>query len=130
MYQDTRIGYSSSVRLGYQLNKEITDGRYYEGRNVNSDPATFPRLLEETEANKNNNLNSTFWLADRSYLRLKNIQLGYTVPASIVGKSKIRIYTSLENFFTFTDWPGLDPEVPEVDYPVIKQAMFGLNVTF
>jgi len=128
--------YSSSVRYGYQMNSDIVDGRYYEGRDVANDPATFPRLLESSMSGKNNELNSTFWMAKKSYMRIKNIQLGYTVPQMFLAQNKlsalhlVRVYCSLENFFTFTNWPGLDPEVSGVDYPVIKQCVFGLNVSF
>ena len=128
--------YSSSIRFGYQLNADVIAGRYYEGRDVANDPATFPRLLESSKSAKNNTRNSTFWMAKKSYMRVKNIQIGYTVPPSFLSQNKlgalqrVRFYTSLENFFTITDWPGLDPEVRGVDYPVVKQFVLGLNVSF
>ena len=128
--------YSSSVRYGYQINADVADGRYYDGRDIANSPATFPRLLDSSKSSKNNERNSTFWLADKSYMRIKNIQLGYTVPQSFLTQHKlgalqrVRFYTSLENFFTFSNWPGLDPEVKGVGYPVIKQCVFGLNVSF
>ncbi|TKG89625.1 SusC/RagA family TonB-linked outer membrane protein [Puteibacter caeruleilacunae] len=128
--------HSSSIRYGYQINADVADGRYYDGRNVTNDPASFPRLLESSLSGKNNERNSTFWMYKKSYMRIKNIQLGYTVPTRVLngikldGLSKVRLYCSLENFFTFSDWPGLDPEVSGVNYPVMKQAVFGLNVSF
>lgn len=80
---------------------------------------------------------------DASYLRIKQIQLGYTLPAKIVGKvgiRKARAYVSLEDYFTFTDYVGSDPEMSAnsttglgVDlggYPASKKVVFGINVEF
>ena len=56
---------------------------------------------------------STFWLDDMSYLRLKNVQLGYSVPAkwlNKVGLNSLRIAGSAENLATITNYRGLDPE--------------------
>ena len=128
--------YSSSIRYGYQINADVTEGRYFDGRDIANSPATFPRLLESSISAKNNQRNSTFWMAKKSYMRIKNLQLGYTVPQAFLSQNKmgtlnrVRFYTSLENFFTITNWPGLDPEVGGVNYPVIKQFVLGLNVSF
>jgi len=43
---------------------------------------------------------------------------------------RLRIYGSLENFFTFTNWKGYDPEVSGVTYPSMREAVIGINVTF
>jgi TonB-linked SusC/RagA family outer membrane protein len=90
-----------------------------------------------------------------SYFRIKEIQLGYTLPSKIsnmVKISNLRIYASLENFFTITKYKGLNPEsmastqagdelfpgfrlsggmgIDLVQYPAMKQVLFGLNVSF
>ncbi len=84
-----------------------------------------------------------------SYFRIKEIQLGYTLPSKIsdkAGISNVRIYASLDNFFTITKYKGLDPEsmadtqgggflaggmgVDRIQYPAMKQVVFGLNVSF
>ena len=57
---------------------------------------------------------STRWLYDASYIRLKNIMIGYNLPKSMTGKLKLRslkVYASAQNLITWTDFPGLDPEV-------------------
>ena len=69
-----------SVRFGYQINKEVADGRWYEGRT----DATYPRLLQYSDTR--NMKNSDFYLEDRSFLKIRNIQLGYTVPQAITQK--------------------------------------------
>jgi len=57
---------------------------------------------------------SSRWVFDGSYVRLKNIALGYTLPAALLQKvaiQKLRVYVSAQNILTFTDYPGIDPEV-------------------
>lgn len=122
------ILFNSSVRMGRQLNKEVVEGSWYEGRTT---PATYPRLLESTD--KRNQMPSDFWVASKDYLKIRNIQLGYTFPQAWTKKAyidRIRIYGSLENFFTFTNWKGYDPEVNGVTYPTMKEVVFGINVSF
>jgi TonB-linked SusC/RagA family outer membrane protein len=92
--------------------------------------ARYPRL---TTGLANNTIGSDYWLYDASFFRIKSIQLGYTVPARISSKfliQRLRLYTTLENYFTFTDYPGFDPENAGVAYPNMKQFIAGLNITF
>lgn len=116
------------VRHGYQINKTIADGRYYTGMTGN---AKYPRLLEYAD-NRNTRV-SDLWLQDRSFLKVRNIQLGYSLPKQWVGRAgieRIRVYGSLENFFVFTSYDGLDPEMGSINYPTMKQAVLGINVSF
>ncbi|MBC7888026.1 MAG: TonB-dependent receptor [Ferruginibacter sp.] len=105
---------------------------------------TFARAL----ANDDNTLNSvpsSAWIENGSYLKLKNLTVGYTLPASISGKfklSRLRAYISTQNLFTITKYSGLDPEIGiqgsnpifnGVDngiYPSSRFFTIGLNVTF
>lgn len=80
---------------------------------------------------------STFWRQDASFLRLKSVQLGYTVPKSIVDKAgiqKVRLYVNGENLFTWTKFEGFDPERgmtnTEINYPNVKTVSFGAQITF
>lgn len=113
---------------------------YNEGRWSASNPTgTKPSAAAMQQ---NNILNSSFSVFDGSYFKIKQIQLGYTFPQKLLSKirlSNIRLYASLENFFTFTDYIGLDPEIvgsgstAGVDmgyYPNSKRVLFGLNITF
>jgi TonB-linked SusC/RagA family outer membrane protein len=116
-----------TVRVGYQLNKEITDGRWYEGRT----DAKYPRLLQYQDTR--NTQASDLYLENKAYLKIKNIQLGYTLPKAWTNAmqiERVRVYGSLENFFTFTKYKGFDPEVSGMRYPSMKEAVIGLNVTF
>ena len=119
--------FTSNVTRGYQINQEIADGRWYEGRT----DARYPRLL--TSNDSRNTRNSDFWLQDKSFMRIKNIQLGYTVPnkwSERLALQNVRIFGSLENFWTFTNYIGFDPEVSGTQYPTMKQVVFGLSLTF
>ena len=90
-----------------------------------------------------NYVQSSAMVFDGSYLKIKQIQLGYTFPKSILDRTKflnnLRIYVSLDDYFTFTDYPGFDPEVSMSgsglgldygQYPVTKRMTFGVNVSF
>lgn len=101
--------------------------------------------------NQNRNYRpSDVYVEDGSYLRLRNIQLGYTLPEAVVSKiaiSRARVYFSAQNLFTITGYSGLDPEIglpmerngtrnvhaSGVDigtYPSSKYFTFGLSATF
>ena len=118
-----------SVRHSYQINKTIADGRWYEG--IEPGTAKYPRLLDFNDTR--NTLISDFWIQNRSFVKIRNIQLGYSFIKSAYPSlpvERIRIYGSLENFFTFTSYDGLDPEVDGVTYPAMKQAVVGINLSF
>lgn len=92
----------------------------------------------------NNRRTSDRWLEDGSFLRINNLQLGYTLPASIISKTKVlrsaRIYASAQNLAVFTNYSGFDPEVstfnitntsPGTDfltYPQAKAFTVGVNI--
>lgn len=128
------LEYTTRIESGYMIAKDIAEGRWHPGRldengNITS-KARFPRLTAITE--RKNTDSSDFWLVSQDYLRVKNIQVGYTFPAKwtkTVKLEKLRVYCSLENFFTVTDYPGLDPE-SGWGYPAMKQASFGVNLSF
>ena len=102
--------------------------------------ATMPSALYQKDTKF---FNSDAFVFDGSYFKIKQIQLGYTLPKSLLKKinfSSLRAFVSLDNFFTFTDYPGNDPEVRPTDsnamacdfggYPISKSMSFGLNVEF
>lgn len=89
-----------------------------------------------------NTQSCSYYVENGSYLRMKNLQLGYTLPESITSKVNIgslRIYVQAVNLFTITHYSGLDPELGGDDtnfgidagnYPLVKQYLIGLNVNF
>jgi TonB-linked SusC/RagA family outer membrane protein len=111
---------------------------HLERYNVVSNPdpnAAYPRLTYNTDFNQSTF--STFWLENAAYLRLKNVQLGYTLPAEITKKAKIekcRFYVSGDNLLTLSNFfYAYDPETPISRggyYPQIKTFVVGVNLTF
>lgn len=115
--------------MGQSLIKDITDNAWTPENPYNS---IYPRL--RNNANSKNNIASDAFIHNAAYLRCKNIQLGYTLPKSISQKffvENLKIYTSIDNLFTITSFPGLDPEIAAtVGYPAVRQYSLGLNVSF
>ena len=115
--------------MGQSLNKDITDNAWTP---ENPYASTYPVL--RNNADGRNNIASDAFVHNAAYLRCKNIQLGYTVPQRITRKffvEKLKVYCSIDNLFTITSFPGLDPEIAAgVGYPSIRQYSVGLNVSF
>ena len=103
---------------------------------TNPDPnALYPRLTYNTGFNQNTF--STYWMENASYMRLKNVQIGYTFPEKWMKKARIdnlRVYLSGDNLLTVSDFfYAYDPETPVSKggyYPQVKTVVLGLNITF
>ena len=102
----------------------------------NNENALFPRLLPSGSGG-NNYLLATQWIRSAAYFRIKNINIGYTLPRTVLNKSKIsnlRIYFSCANLLTFSNaWKGFDPEINSANaefYPLMRTFTGGINVTF
>lgn len=96
--------------------------------------ASYPRMYY---AQTHNRRFSDYWIENASYLRLKNVQLGYTFPQQWMrklGVSKLRAYVSADNVFTVTKYfDGFDPEVQQSSgdtYPQVRTYVFGVNLIF
>ena len=122
--------------------KTATDSWHGEGTSN-----TYPRL--SWNGATNNKMPSTRFLENGSYLRLKNVQLGYTLQKSVLSHlniSSVRVYASAQNIFTITKYKGIDPELyisnnqlgdgdkaAGIDwgtYPSARTYTFGINVNF
>ncbi len=100
---------------------------------------TYPRLTSN-DTNGNFGKMSDFYLENGDYLRLKVVQLGYSLPANLVGKinaNKLRVYVSAENLLTLTKYTGYDPEIGGgvfgIDkgvYPQARTFMLGVQLQF
>ncbi|MDG1778032.1 MAG: TonB-dependent receptor [Flavobacteriaceae bacterium] len=106
-------------------------------------PGTSNEVPRATTGATSNKLFSDFFVEDASFVRIQNIQLGYSLPTNAiekVGISKFRIYGSVNNAFTFTKYKGFDPAATTGDaigggidpgfYPVTRQYLLGLNISF
>lgn len=105
---------------------------YWSESNRNS-YATFPRL--STTDIRNNNQNSTWWLRDGSYLRLKSVEVGYTLPKNLtrhLKMSNLRIYASGLNLFAWNRFKLWDVEQGNdgMQYPIQAVYNFGINLSF
>jgi hypothetical protein len=93
----------------------------------------------------NNGRYSSRWIEDGSYVRLKNLTVGYTLPTTLINKARIsslRVYVSGQNLITWTDYSGYDPEVSADPfsstsvgrdfgvYPQSRTYTVGLNASF
>ena len=137
-FWNQRIYNTTNLRGGMSISERVANNRYFFNaadpndarNNING---TFPRLkLIDNEPQ--NGLASDFFLYDATFVKLKNLQFGYTFPSSIMNKIKmtnLRLFVSGENLLMFTRYPGLDPEIgANVEYPTMRQFAFGINATF
>jgi len=96
-------------------------------------------IISSSDANGNFNA-SDFYIEDGSFLRIRNVTLGYTLPKSLTDRYKlgnVRVYATTNNLFTFTKYTGFDPEIGMDNngldvgrYPQARSFIFGLNVNF
>jgi TonB-linked SusC/RagA family outer membrane protein len=128
---------------GFTVTQRFFDERWTGEGTSNTEP-------RPSWTSKSNNARpSSRFLEDGSYIRLKNLQFGYTIPEKILkitGLSKARVYVSGSNLYTLTKYPGLDPEMTVSDnsknegdrsagidwgtYPSAMTLMFGIDITF
>ncbi len=122
---------------GYRTDRPYTNTYSWFYENAGNNFPTIPNW-------DNAAFSSDLTIFDGSYFKIKQIQLGYTLPSSITNRihiSNLRVFGSLENFFTFTDYIGLDPEAASANnhnqlgidfgtFPTAKQVVFGFNLSF
>lgn len=100
--------------------------------------ASMPRIFTDTNSpSSSRSAQSTFWLQNTNYLRLKNLQFGYTLLKSLLsnwGVENVRFYYSVENLFTIDNMKiSIDPEATSQrlsSYPLLRTHAFGVNITF
>ncbi|MGC8803619.1 MAG: hypothetical protein ACP5PS_07610 [Bacteroidales bacterium] len=108
------------------------------------DNSKLPKLIDQNSFFKE--YFTDYYVEDGSYVRIKNVQIGYTFSKDFLSKlgiSNCRVYLSADNLFTFTKYSGFDPEVGRghdnnplqqgidvATYPLAKKFMFGVNLSF
>ena len=125
--------YSCLNRPDYTLNKLTywTENRW----KVDNTTGTTPKA---GAADLDKYYTSSGVVFDGSYFKIKQVQLGYTFPANMMKKIRVqnlRVYASLDDFFTFSDYPGFDPEITNMgvdkgSFPTSKKVVAGLSLTF
>ncbi len=131
-------GYMRNAGVGEFMGDTGSPLRFWLDRWTPDNPnSTIPRIQNNNGISSPNRVVSNYWIQDATYLRLKNLQFGYTFPQAWMQKlniSKLRVYYSGQNLLTFTGFmKGWDPESPIGDgqnYPQVITNSFGLNVTF
>lgn len=125
--------------LGYPLSGMYTSLVQHMDRWSEANPnpnATYPRLSINKQ--QNNTQTSTFWLTNAAYLRLKNVQVGWTMPSKWFKKGGIegiRIFANGTNLFTLDNMHiGMDPESPDTNahqaFPLLKSFVGGVEIKF
>ena len=100
----------------------------------------YPRL-SVNDANLNYTRPSSYFVEDGSYFRCKLLQIGYTIPESVLRLCSVRLSVSAQNLFTITKYSGMDPETAAMGgvtqagidwsgYPNPRTILFGVNVNF
>lgn len=133
------------VQPTMNMARDFYEGRYIEGESAEYNAAArWPKaLIKQTYINEWNQYASTWWLRNAAFLRLKSVEVGYTLPQSLTRKARIekaRVYVNGGNLFTIDNYGIGDPETG-VDsdgnqtngikaYPLQRTITFGVNVTF
>ncbi|KAB7725497.1 SusC/RagA family TonB-linked outer membrane protein [Rudanella paleaurantiibacter] len=128
---------NANLGFPYRNGAGVTQDWLTESWTPENPDAKYPRLTTANGYPQNFQV-SDFWLRNASYLRLKNIQLGYTLPATLtkrLGVSRVRAFVNGQNILTFTDFSLGDPERNAANetiiaYPIPKTITGGLNLTF
>ncbi|MEN8157468.1 MAG: TonB-dependent receptor [Bacteroidota bacterium] len=142
---------------GVYGNKIFNDGRFWMERmdDVGNSPANLVPWTEENRSettprafigpNENAKANTDRWIEDGSYIRLKNLQIGYSFPLNkiqkrIPGSEELRIYVGAQNLFTITGYSGYDPEISggsvfgkgndSGHFPPVRTYLAGIQFTF
>ena len=126
------FGASSQIHKLGQIYEDVALNRWtLENQNPN---APYPRLsLNKVD---NNQQPSTYWQRDMSFIRLKNMEIGYTIPKKLtskIGLSTVRFYAQGMNLLTFSKFKLWDPELDSSYgnvYPTMRTYTFGVNLNF
>lgn len=139
LYWGSSTGYNSpTTRVGVALGTDIANNHYFYDPDNTSDSRTniyakYGRLVNG-EGGFQNTETSSLYLFNGNYLKLKNLTVGYTLPAYISKKAyldNLRLYVSIENVFNITKYPGQDPELGATpEYTSLRQFAFGVNLSF
>lgn len=140
VYNDTRVYFDNDGL--YEAFNSMVLPKGWTRWEKEGDIATHPKPI--VGGNKDSNQSSSRYLEDGSYIRLRNVRVGYDFPEKLLRPmriSRLQLFVSGDNLWTGTKFSGPDPEVSlsQVDlasgvssfkYPISKKILFGLNVTF
>ncbi|MDE6269818.1 MAG: SusC/RagA family TonB-linked outer membrane protein, partial [Muribaculaceae bacterium] len=120
--------YNTTLGTG-NLSQHYYENAWHPG--ADNSNALYPRLT--TQDNPNNNQGSSVWYSNISWLKLRNAEIYYRFPKSLISRlamNDARIYVQGRNLFTSSDMKTVDPEVMGTQYPVFKGVNVGLILNF
>ncbi|MBB6462571.1 SusC/RagA family TonB-linked outer membrane protein [Flammeovirga kamogawensis] len=142
-------GQAGAERINATTRVDLIESQNYTTRYMDSwtpenGSNTMPRFTHDDTNNNYSWMNDMVHIENASYIRLQNVQVGYTLPQSVskkAGMSRCRIYLSGNNLYTFTNYSGMDPAAGNTNdvmnsgfdmgsYPTAASYLIGLNVTF
>ncbi|MBO5250800.1 MAG: TonB-dependent receptor [Bacteroidaceae bacterium] len=126
---DVKAMVPSTVAYAFYNGGKVTE-KYLDSWSPENPNGSMPRL---SMSNSSNKITSSFWVTDASYVKMRNLQVGYSINPSILKKyaiSRLRVYCSIDNLFTITGFEGTDPEATGNVHPLTRSYSFGLNLSF
>ena len=126
---DVKAMTPSTVAYAFYNGGKVTE-KYLDRWSESNPNGSMPRL---SMSNSSNKVTSSFWVTDASYIKMRNLQVGYTINPDFLKKydiSRLRVYCSIDNLFTITGFEGTDPEATGNVHPLTRSYSFGLNLSF
>lgn len=133
LFQGAANGYRNNAGVGYWEffnGGKVTEAHLGRWTPETAETATYPAI--HSVRNSNNHRQSTFYMENTKYLRLKNFEVGYTFDKiHFIGVSNIRVYVNGQNLYTWSD-TVFDPEVTgeTYAYPTMRTFNFGASIGF
>jgi hypothetical protein len=129
-----QISVENNVIDHFGMDFSTTNGQAYTSATgrwtpETADKATLPRLA--VSAANNNSMFSTFYLKNGNYVRLRNAEIGYSLPYSLLKRMRIsglKIFMDGENLFTIAGFKGMDTEVTPYSYPIQRVVSAGISI--
>ncbi|MCD7926575.1 MAG: TonB-dependent receptor [Bacteroides sp.] len=127
---DVKSAPVAEIRYAFYNGGKVTE-QHLDRWTPDNPNASYPRL---SMSDSKNRVTSSFWMQDASYAKLRNLQVGYSLPKQLISKygiSRLRVYCSIDNLFMISGFDGVDPEAISGNYyPLTRNYSFGVNVTF
>lgn len=126
---DVKAQVPSTVAYAFYNGGKVTE-RHLDRWSESNPNGSMPRL---SMSNSSNRATSSFWVNDASYVKMRNLQVGYSINKEFLQKyniSRLRVYCSIDNLFTLTGFKGTDPEATGNVHPLTRSYSFGVNLSF
>lgn len=135
-YKNLDFSFNLRASVGNRVYNAVNAGNaQYDGLQNGTVAGNIPTSVLDTNFNTTSNVVlSDLYIENASFLRMDNINLGYTFPKWLEGKASLRLFSGVQNAFIITKYSGLDPEITggidNTIYPRQRSILFGANVKF